>query len=1006
MSDRPPGSSRGTPSGSQAGSKSGSRAGSSAASSKGSPKPGSPKPGSPGKSSGKAAGTGLDPALERKPLTDTQLLGKRFDLPPDAYIDGKGKTHWAARPGFCTMGKPIKMGLNIFPVITFGDMDIYQYDVIVSPNLKNSHSLVKKVWNAQTVTDALQKQGGRWLYDGSKLAWSSERIAGGETRIIVDLDALKKKAEAEHDMVKKKVEKNSVYKLTIRQTKAIRLSYLKNYLSGTTPWDTHVLECMNFFDHCLRQWPSQRWMLIKRNFFDPNSDFSMLANDVLAAQGIYCAPRLSESFNRGGSGLAVNVDRCQTAFWPAGTLIETACNIVSSQRDDWNGRSEHQIEALLRPRSEKDKNGIWRILPSEAFMFLRRMIKLKFTVNHRGKFGEPREYTIKRVMFDPKYGTTGANANQVTFMKKGDDGTEKEITIVDHYKERWGFRLEWPRFPIIETPQGHKFPMELCNLVFHQRYNFKLNPTQTADMIKRAATRPNKRREDIMEGIKGIRWPEDQNLKAFGLKIDPNMVSTDARLLQNPEVKFANKKINPGTTGRWDLRSKMFLEPNAQPLKSWSFICCGDDTHSPRKNELEAFATSFSQTYRNHGGRVEKAAFCSTIPWGDGNMGAICEKAWNQTGNYFKATPQIIFFVLPTKNQLQYERLKKNMECRFCIVTQCLQAGHVKKNNAQYMSNVAMKVNSKLGGVTCKVPGPQDKVPPFWNVPTMMVGVDVSHAAAGSQQPSMAALTMSMDKHATRFAAACQTNGWRQETVLPGTMNNMMPKLLNHWVSINGRRLDHVYYLRDGVSEGQFQDVIDSEVKEMKRIIKDLGYGTPKFTVIIATKRHHVRFFPKAGDNTAQDRNGNPLPGTLVERDVTHPQHWDWYLCSHVAIQGTARPVHYQVILDEAGVKPNDLMKMIYQQCYQYCRSTTPVSLHPAVYYAHLASNRGRAHEALVSENLILGYGKPGFPYSQDNSDIYRPSAAQGQCPPLLPMENHTASRDMVRFLNTTMWYV
>lgn len=54
---------------------------------------------------------------------------------------------------------------------------------------------------------------------------------------------------------------------------------------------------------------------------------------------------------------------------------------------------------------------------------------------------------------------------------------------------------------------------------------------------------------------------------------------------------------------------------------------------------------------------------------------------------------------------------------------------------------------------------------------------------------------------------------------------------------------------------------------------------------------------------------------------------YDFYLCSHVAIQGTARPVHYHVILDEANVPVNDFQRLIYNMCYQYMRSTTPVSL-------------------------------------------------------------------------------
>ncbi|KAI1101620.1 Piwi-domain-containing protein [Jackrogersella minutella] len=997
MSDRPPGSRRGsaTPPGSQSGSKPGSKAGS--------PTKGSANP------TEFPEGEGIDPARERRPLTATELLGKRFDLPADAYKTGKGETRFTARPGYATQGKPIKVQLNIFPVTNWTDSDIIQYDITVSPNLKESHALVKKVWNTKTVTEALRKQGGRWLYDGSKLAWSSEKITRGETKITVDLDGLKEKAAAEHELVAKKVARNSVYYLSIRQTTTVRLSYLKAYLQGKISWDNHVLECMNFFDHCLRQYPSEQWLTIKRNFYHPAFPITPLAGDIIANQGIYCAPRLSEAINRGGTGLSINVDRCQTAFWPEDTLLGLVCSLVNSQKEEWSSWDENRIEFNLRPKVEKNRyTGVEEFVPSEPFLFLRRMTKLKFTVSHRGKLGEPRIYSIKRFVFEPAYGVPGGNSRTIHFDKTSEDGTKTKISLYDYYFERWGIKLRWARFPIVETPQGQLFPLELCNTVEHQKYNFRLNPAQTNDMIKRAATRPAKRREDITEGVKLLDWPNDPYLKAFGIKINPTMVISDAKLLQNPEVVFANQKINPGVQGRWDLRGKKFLEPNTLSLNSWSFICLGDDGYTCKQADLEQFATGFSMAYRGHGGRVENAAFCATIPWGDSDLSVICEKAWNMTGNKFSRRPQMIFFILPTKNQLTYERIKKNMDCRFNIVSQCLQGSHVRKSNAQYISNVAMKVNSKLGGVTCRVPSPipsQASSAPFWKRPTLMIGCDVSHAAAGSQQPSMAALTMSMDRNATRFAASVQTNGYRQETILAVSMHDMLPKLIKHWMLVNKTVPEHVYYLRDGVSEGQFQQVLEKEVTEMKRAFREKNAGDPKFTTIIATKRHHVRFFPKAGDKATSDRNGNPLPGTLVERDVTHPQHFDFYLCSHVAIQGTARPVHYQVIADEAGVQPNDLVKMIYQQCYQYCRSTTPVSLHPAVYYAHLASNRGRCHEAVPSEQRVMAYGKPGFPYAKGHSDIYE-GGQSTNAPPLMAMDGGKSNADQLRFMNTTMWYV
>ncbi|KAL7619906.1 Protein argonaute [Parahypoxylon ruwenzoriense] len=974
-----------------------------------------PKSGSPGGGSAKATvpQKGQSDQSGRKTLTETELIGKRIDLPAEAFAkEGQEESRFTPRPGYNTEGKPVQVQLNLFPVASWADLEIYQYDISVFPNHKASIALVKKVWNTQTVIEALRTKGGKWLYDGNKLAWSSEKIDRNEARIVVNLDYLKHKEAQNKEIYKKATDNNSVYYLTIRQTTTIRLSYLKRYLQGSIGWDSHVLECMNFFDHCMRQYPSEKLMRIRRSFFDPNHPKEQCGEDLVLSQGIYSAARLGElmefiskAINRGGTGISINVDRCSTAFWPELRLDELCCRILQAHKEEWyrDIRKPNQLQFHLKPVEKvNEKTGKAEWAETEAFQFLRRIVKLRFVVNHRGKIGHPKVYSVDSLIFDKKYGRDGGNANQVTFEKKMPDGSTKITSIFDHYKEHWGIRLEFPFLPIVKTTRGGLYPLELCNSIPHQRYPFKLNPAQTRDMIKKSASKPSQRRRDIMQGIQELDWPNDPYLKAFGIKISPQMTITQARLLQNPEITFGNQTVNPGVSGRWDLRGKTFLEPNFSPLSSWGIFCVGD---ACRRNELENFARQFSECYRNHGGRVGRPAYFDVLPYGTGDHAQITKLAFDSTEKHCKSRPQIIFFILSTKNQLNYERIKKSMDCRWNVVSQCIDGKQVPKCSGQYLSNVAIKVNSKLGGVTCRVPSRPNGGPPFWERPTAIIGLDVSHSGSGSSSPSMAALTMSMDKHATRYSATCQTNGYREELISPPNMQGMLHKLARHWIGINGCVPMHIYFIRDGVSEGQFQDVIDKELAEMRRVFRDLKCS-PKFTVIIATKRHHVRFFPRQGDKTAGDRNGNPLPGTLVERDVTHPKHFDFYLCSHAAIQGTSRPVHYQVILDEANVKPNDLQKMIYQQCYQYCRSTTPVSLHPAVYYSHLASNRARSHEGIPFSNKILGYAKPGFPYAKGDDEIYNEDYNRKMAPPLVAMRGEDAPPEAVRFINTTMWYV
>jgi eukaryotic translation initiation factor 2C len=112
----------------------------------------------------------------------------------------------------------------------------------------------------------------------------------------------------------------------------------------------------------------------------------------------------------------------------------------------------------------------------------------------------------------------------------------------------------------------------------------------------------------------------------------------------------------------------------------------------------------------------------------------------------------------------------------------------------------------------------------FNRTPTMVIGVDVSHSSPGSIQPSMAAITMSMDREAARYAAAVQTNGHHVEMVTPMNIRSMLTDLFCYWVRVvgGGRGPTNVYYFRDGVSEGQYMHVLDQEVSEMKKLFKEL----------------------------------------------------------------------------------------------------------------------------------------------------------------------------------------
>jgi eukaryotic translation initiation factor 2C len=121
--------------------------------------------------------------------------------------------------------------------------------------------------------------------------------------------------------------------------------------------------------------------------------------------------------------------------------------------------------------------------------------------------------------------------------------------------------------------------------------------------------------------------------------------------------------------------------------------------------------------------------------------------------------------------------------------------------------------------------------------------------------------------------------------------------------------------------------------------------------------------------------------------------------------------VHYNVLHDECGLRPDDLQRILYHQCYQYCRSTTPVSLHPAVYYAHLAGTRARHHENMATseqvpaDNKFLVLKRPGPMAKHDASTV---SSKEGTMPAALMEIGHggLARPDAIAMFKNTMWWV
>lgn len=311
-----------------------------------------------------------------------------------------------------------------------------------------------------------------------------------------------------------------------------------------------------------------------------------------------------------------------------------------------------------------------------------------------------------------------------------------------------------------------------------------------------------------------------------------------------------------------------------------------------------------------------------------------------KAGNAAKATPQLILCILPNTGVPLYAEIKRISDTVIGVPTQCVQSKHIADAKKQYCANVCLKVNMKLGGMNLFLSPPQ--IPFISQRPTIVFGADVTHPAPGDMnRPSVAAVTASMDARASRYASAIRVQANRIEII--ADLGNMVKELLKSFYQTCGQKPERILFYRDGVSEGQFKEVLQSEVSQIRAACASLDKNyKPTLTFVVVQKRHHARFFPM--DQRDSDRSGNCLPGTVVDTDIVHPFEFDFYLQSHAGLQGTSRPTHYHVLYDDNNFTPDSLQDLTYRLCYIYGRATRAVSIVPPAYYADLVAARARFH--------------------------------------------------------------
>ncbi|KAK9767200.1 hypothetical protein K7432_003165 [Basidiobolus ranarum] len=652
-------------------------------------------------------------------------------------------------------------------------------------------------------------------------------------------------------------------------------------------------------DVLLRYYTSMDYFIWGNSIFRPGKSHS-LGGGLEAWRGIY------QSVKPTRGKLLLNINSTATAFYTPGPLLDSIVNVLG------------------RRNPRELRSGFTGEERSHLLKFFKG-VTIKTT--HRGA----KNFKYKFEGFSEK------GADQTFFPSKD---SELDIGVSTYFHQTYNMRLNHPTLPCVLVKKGQVcLPIEVCEIIPGHRYNAaRLTEEHISNMIKFSAMSPSNRINVINDGIRTLINTNGSNLEKFGVRVDNRMMRIESRILDPPTLQFheSTPNLTPGT-GIWNMNNKRLHR--TVPLKVWSVVSFA----SRAEQHIKPFLYELIDTGRHMGMAVEMDTPPILQASRDETIEEILKKAWYRAHHQSEDIPQIILCILPVRDPRLYSEIKQVSETSIGVITQCVVARNALNPGRGYkmfLSNLWLKINTKLGGINVRLSQQSNITPKMTTDVPMIVGIDLSHPSPFDKlSPTTAAVVVSIDSSFARYVTSFRAQEARKETV--ADMGSMMKELLLLYKQQCGKYPEQIIIYRDGISEGQFEEVKLREIRPIYELFEKEKQPL-KVTYIVARKRHHTLFFPT--ERAFTDNSGNCKPGTLVDTTITHPSEFDFYLQSHAGIQGTSRPCHYYVIYDDNKFTAEELQTLTFKLCFIYCRSTRSTSIPAPQYYAHLAAGRAQLH--------------------------------------------------------------
>ncbi|KAG9084746.1 hypothetical protein FRC06_003919, partial [Ceratobasidium sp. 370] len=633
------------------------------------------------------------------------------------------------------------------------------------------------------------------------------------------------------------------------------VSLLARYQKGQESYDPMVSQALAAINVVVHMEPRMRG-------YSHNSRFCFADKEIWAiGGGIELWRGYSQSVRPGLRSMLMNIDVSTGTMYAPGPMIDVCRAILANNSPN----------ALVPGQG----------LPDRDRLRLKNFLNnVRFNTTHRERNGN--------VSTKPKVLKKISNVSAANYKFTLSDGTE--ISVAQYFLSM-GITLQYPNYVCIEvmcssticfwrpgvepnpkTSTGAAFPIELCTIIPGQLMRKQLPPNLATSVLSFSVKAPNQRLNSIVEGHEVLQHGQSEYMRQFGISVSETPETCLARVLPTPALNYGagskQKQITPAN-GSWNLVDQKFFKP--AEVTGWAVIVY--DTRTIREPDVQNIIRKFEARADSLGIRgLSPTPPISYPPAQALDVHKHLHAAGTAVFNATKKNPSLFVIIMPDNSADLYQAIKHFGDVKRGVPTQCLNAFKAKRGNDQYWANVCLKVNAKLGGINSILDPQAREFLSDPSNPAMIIGAAAMHPAPGaSDRPSFVSVVGSIDSTATHYSAISAVQGSQVEMF--AEVEDPVHELIDrhmYWKREQEKKQNvapkRILYYRAGVSEGQSQQVLDSELSCIKAACARHKIN-PLITVVAVGKRHHVRFFPTHGQ---ADRSSNCPAGTVVDDVVVH----------------------------------------------------------------------------------------------------------------------------------------